>query len=272
MKSKVLIGLPSYRGEFHPLMTTSLDKLIQHTRREQPEMDLAVRKQFGTVLCVNRNKLAQMARTIKATHLLFIDSDMVFDEDALLRLLAHDRDIVSGLCTQKVEPYAVVAKRRDDKGAWKNVKGLEDGRFYSDLDGVGCAFTLIKTRVFDDVGEPWFAMPPLTLMENYPLVLKADKGLRSALSELVHQDKPVPIDTIRDLLVAYEWKGVDHGYSKYVIGEDVYFSDKARCAGFEVCLDASLVIGHIGEHVYSIDDYVEYKKQREINEKAEGAA
>ena len=147
---------------------------------------------------------------------MFIDTDMVFDDDALLRLLAFDRDIISGLCVVSGPPFNPVAKRLNEEGTYAVVDGLADGRFYSDLDGVGAAFLLVKTDVFRKVEAPWFAMPP---------------------------------------------------YGKEVLGEDFYFCQKAKEAGFEICCDASLIIGHIGTYVYTINDYLEYKAERERREK-----
>lgn len=258
-------------------MTFSLDVMIQYMKKEHPEVRLAVRKEPGSILCDNRNRIVKKGRLIKATHLLFIDSDMAFDKDALVRLLKHDRDVVSGLCTIKNPPYSPVALRRNEGGAWAKVdpNELVEGRFFSDLEGVGCAFTLIKMGVFDELEEPWFAMPPMFMVDSYRSVIKAEKGLRDALKELVCQDEKVPPDVLEKLLTAYEWKPVDHGkHSGAVMGEDIYFCDKVRHAGIEVCLDTSIVIGHIGEHVCCIDDYVQYKKQREEEaaEKAESAA
>lgn len=270
MNKSVVIGLPTYRGDFHPRMTLSLDRLIQHTQKERPDIKLGVKKYSGTILADNRNQIVKRAIEVGANHVLFIDSDMCFDEDALLQLLACDRDIVSGLCTIKSPPYHPVALRRNEGGGWTmgDRSKYTEGRFFSDLDGVGMAFTLIKTEVFRKVEEPWFAMPPLCMVDSYRSVHKAEKGLRMALTELVHQDNAVGVDVIQSLLDSYAWKEVDHGkHGLTVMGEDIFFCDKARHADFEVCLDSSLIIGHIGEHVYTIEDYKEYKKQREEDKK-----
>lgn len=270
MRTDILIGLPTYRGDFHPRMTLSLDRLIQYTRTERSDLNLGIKKYSGTLIADNRNQIVKKAIGVDASHVLFIDSDMCFDEDALLQLLACNRDIVSGLCTIKSPPYHPVALRRNEGGAWTmgDRSRYTEGRFFSDLDGVGMAFTLVKIEVFRKVSEPWFAMPPLCMVDSYRSVHKAEKGLRMALTELVHQNQAVGADVIKSLLDAYAWKEVDHGkHGLTVMGEDIFFCDKARHAGFEVCLDSSLIIGHIGEHVYTIDDYIEYKKQRKEDEK-----
>src|SRR5439155_10669223 len=102
------------------------------------------------------------------THLLLIDSDMQFEEDALDRLLAHGVDICSGLATKRVDPPVPVAKvwleSRQTYGElreWPNEKGLIE------VDAVGAAFLLLTRKVIVDLagayhpkefresGNPW---------------------------------------------------------------------------------------------------------------------
>lgn len=206
----VVIGLLSHHGECFRRTQISIDALVRHTH--QQGVQLAIAREYGAIIPRSRNKIVDRALVLKAKYVLFIDSDMVFDEDALMRLLAHKRHIVSGLCVNRGEPYRPVVKMIDNEGQWVLVPNLEDGKFRDDVDGVGCAFLLIDTEVFEKVDKPWFAMPAW------------------------HED---------------------------VMGEDYYFCHKAKEAGYDICVDCSLIVGHIGEHVYTMSDYLEYKKQRE---------
>jgi len=194
-------------------MQISLDALVR--KSHEAGVRLAIKKRYGSMICVSRNKIAELAIDTKTTHVLFIDSDMVFDDDALLRLLALKRDIISGLCTMAGEPYSPVVKRLGEDGTYRPIPEVVDGRFRSDVDAVGCAFLLIKTSVFEKLERPYFAMPP---------------------------------------------------YGEGVMGEDVYFCRKAKEAGYDICVDCSLEIGHIGEHVFTINDYRNYKEAYEEQE------
>ena len=200
----VLIGLVTHHGEFAPKMSMALDALV---KRSCKDADLAIFKAFSAMLPHNRNLCAAEAIKLNASHLLFIDSDMVFDDDALLTLLKHDRDIVSGLCVARKPPFRPVAKVLREDGVYVVRENLGDGRFYSDLDGLGAAFLLVKTDVFRKTPPPWFAMPP---------------------------------------------------FKTGVMGEDIYFSKVAKEHGYDLCIDSSLVIGHIGEHTYTIYDHENY--------------
>ena len=213
----VLIGLLSHHGEFAQGMQVSLDALVR--RSHQSGLNLAIKKRYGSVIPRSRNELVQLAIDIQARYLFFIDSDMVFDDDVLLRLIAHERDIVTGLYVVRSAPYTPLACVLNDRDHYDPREGLNEGRFYSDIDGCGCGCLLIKLGVLEKLSPPWFAMP--------------------------------------------EWQGG-------VMGEDYYFSRKAKAIGFDICVDTSVVVGHLGEYVYTINDYINYKAEREAREAEEG--
>ena len=211
----VIIGMPTYNNHVCHRTTASLDKLISATHGTG--VSLAIPRGASSILPKQRNDLVWKMLEMQATHLLFIDSDMVFDGDFLLYLLDHNRDIVSGLCVSRGAPYTPVVRMKNKDGKYRPVDGLEDGRFIEDVDGVGMAFCLIKKRVFEKIEPPWFAMPP---------------------------------------------------YGNEVQGEDYYFCEKAKLAGFQISVDCSLVVGHITDHPVTIYDYVNYKLEREKQEAA----
>jgi GT2 family glycosyltransferase len=140
------------------------------------------------------------------THILFLDADMVWPTDVLLRMLAHhDKGIVSGLYHLKGGDYAPVAM-----GDGKTVEGMGDLIVYThDRDyqetgaelrpqqvvGMGCA--LVPMAVFRALGQrPWFQ---------------------------------------------YEYD--DQGWP--AVSEDVPFCRKAREAGFPIWLDPMVKCGHV---------------------------
>lgn len=253
MANNVLIGLLSYKGEYHPKMKDSLTRLIRRSSKEG--IGLATTEKHGALIAQSRNDIAKLAVENKCSHLLFIDSDMTFDDDALIRLLRFDRDIISGMAVARCEPFNPVAKIKDKDGNWKVAEGLEEGRFRSDLDGVGCAFLLIKTKVFEDLKAPYFAFPPLCQTMQLQAAQKAIGDCRGARTT-----------DVESVLADYDEEMSRIGDGGDVIGEDYYFCQKAKEAGFDICLDASLIVGHIGEHVYTMTDYFNYKEERESRE------
>ncbi|HOA79894.1 MAG TPA: hypothetical protein PKK61_02365 [Defluviitaleaceae bacterium] len=110
----------------------------------------------GSLVYAARNDFTKQAIEGGYSHLLFIDSDMVFNADALNVLLHHNKDIISGSIFSRVPPYkpCFYSKLRlGEPGEiiCENVKKLQDG--LQEVEGVGTAFLLIKTQVLKDIIE-----------------------------------------------------------------------------------------------------------------------
>lgn len=176
----------------------------------------------------SRNHIVKEFLKTDCTHLLFIDDDMVFDQDAVMKLLAHDVDICTGIAYQRGEPYAPCAfiLNPDTKCFHPTEVGEKKGM--AQVDAVGGYFPLIKRHVLENTDGPWFVYGDISLGYN---------------------DNP---DT----------DPVGKG-----IGEDIYFCVKAKMAGFEIWLDTSLEIKHIGQPaIIDTDFFTEYKKSGKFDE------
>ena len=120
--------------------------------------ETAVMFQVGSLIYDARNKLAKQAIKMEADYTMWFDSDMVFEPDTMVRLLAHDAPIVSGAYFRRSPPYHLVAFDKCDM----------ENREWSDLPlptetvkcgGVGFGCVLIKTEVLFDVASKfgtWF--------------------------------------------------------------------------------------------------------------------
>ena len=104
-----------------------------------------------------RNKLAAQAIELDTDYILWLDSDMTFKPDTLVRLLKdaeeHDLDIVSGLYFRRAHPYTPVAFEKfdiDDEGAkFEHYNGELSG--LHKVEGVGFGCLLMDTQVVFDV-------------------------------------------------------------------------------------------------------------------------
>ena len=101
----------------------------------------------------NREELVKQAQKLNATHLLFVDDDMVFEKDAVIKLVERDKDIVGvHYNCRKFPPTTTVHMDEEKKKSikWENPDG------FMTCDAVGTGFMLIDLRVFDKLKEPWF--------------------------------------------------------------------------------------------------------------------
>lgn len=110
----------------------------------------------GSYIPNNRIKLVQTAIEVKASHILFIDSDMRFPSDTIERLLKANKDIVGANCKQRTQDEWT-ARKGDKFVSSTGRTGLEE------VDTLGFGVTLIDMKVFNGalrkIPEPWFAMP-----------------------------------------------------------------------------------------------------------------
>lgn len=126
----------------------------------------------------SRNKAAAIAIKENFDYVLFIDSDMLPPEDVFNRMIAHDKDIVSGLYFKRCDPYLPVVyktlKVNGNTVDYEVMQEWEDGLVK--VDGVGMGCCLIKTDVFKAIGHSFFT-PTLILSEDLAFCLRArEKG------------------------------------------------------------------------------------------------
>lgn len=131
-----------------------------------------------------RNLIASWAE--RYDYLFSVDSDIVFASDTLAQLLAHDKDIVSGLYIQRIpgrhtlEVYESNGHGGVSNISYERIKG--QGLVEIQACGFGCV--LIKSQVFKDVGYPYFEYYPAldhkdTISEDVDFCRKArDRGYK----------------------------------------------------------------------------------------------
>ncbi len=104
-----------------------------------------------------RNQIVAQALADKAvTHLLWIDSDMSFRhaQDALAKLLAHNKPVVSALYFSKEFPFRPHAYKSDGQGKYDSILDYPEGLFQADAVGMG--FCLVQRQVFEKIKHPHF--------------------------------------------------------------------------------------------------------------------
>ena len=99
---KLLIAIPT-TDQMPYQFVESLTKLIK--RLDADKIDYEVKFQSGTLVHVGRDKLALKAITGGFTHVLWLDSDMVFTEDLFSDLWDARKEFVTGIAHARREPY-----------------------------------------------------------------------------------------------------------------------------------------------------------------------
>lgn len=113
----------------------------------------------GSLIYTSRNDLATLAIQNEFDYVLWLDSDMQFKPDTLIRLMdtmqKNDLDIVTGLYFRRVAPYSPVLfdklELTDTKDALDFSEFKEIPKEIFEVGGCGFGCVLMKTDVFFDV-------------------------------------------------------------------------------------------------------------------------
>lgn len=119
--------------------------------------DCVLSMKTGSLIYTSRNSLATTAIQSEADFVFWLDSDMVFKPDTLVRMMdtlkKNDLDILTGLYFRRVPPYSPVLFDKLDidgvKADYSEYSKIPDDLFEVGACGFGCA--LMKTDVFFDV-------------------------------------------------------------------------------------------------------------------------
>jgi Anp1 len=106
----------------------------------------------------SRNQMTAAALAEGAEWLLWIDADMVFPPDALVRLLAHNVDIVGADYRRRAPPYPRIGKPITTLEAWRDIHKtpLVVPSRLTEVTMLGLGLMLVKAEVLQRMGQPSF--------------------------------------------------------------------------------------------------------------------
>ena len=158
---KLLIAIPT-NDYMHYQFVECLTKLVKRLDEDGIEYDIAY--QGATLVYVGRDKLAQKAMNECYTHMLWLDSDMIFTEDLLDDLMFSGKPFVTGIAHSRRAPHVSCVF----KEIWPKVDRWEGCEYPSNtfrIGGCGFACVLIETEIVRNVynknGTAFFPMREL---------------------------------------------------------------------------------------------------------------
>jgi hypothetical protein len=211
-----MVGIPAYDGRLNLKTAFALAKLAALAK--PLGVTLMLTQVSGCSLITKaRNSIVQDFLKSDATDLLFIDSDVVVTEDAILRLLAlsNGKDVTAG----------IYPRRGADRKFFLDMYYDEDGQFEFDENGlvrvlrIGTGFMLIRRHVL----EHMVARHP-----EWKYFNNVTNEHESAIFDLAVKD------------------------GEY-FGEDYLFCDRAGMEGFTVFLDPTISLPHVGTETFERD-------------------
>ena len=214
---KIFFGIPAYDHKVSLKQAISLMRFAQQAPAHG--IDITVGSICGcSVVSRARNLLVQDFLESDATDLMFIDADINFQPEDVIRLMAWVTEpgigVAAGIpCARKVEKTYIVTLDEDENGVTMNGMGLVRAK------RVATAFMMIKREVIE------------TLVKANPQWNYWDDRTQRTLSAI------------------FDFEVKENSY----VGEDYVFCDRARAAGFQVWVDPTIKLGHMGTIEYEGD-------------------
>ena len=143
-------------GHPTPGFAFSLAQFFLALRQQPPILrgwDIALVMGDGSVIHDNREKLADRAIAMAATHILYLDDDMTFASEAVLSLLNRNAPFVACNYPRRKPPHVGVASREDLTGL---IVTTPESTGMEPAHGAGFGMALITREVFAAIPKPWF--------------------------------------------------------------------------------------------------------------------
>lgn len=160
-KPKIYVCVPT-RDMMHSHFAYSLQALVKH--HALIGLDTHVEFSLGTLIGTQRESLVTIALDNDATHIMWLDSDMMFPENVCERLLAHDLPFVACNYSTRAMPFKAVAYQ--ELYNWESTLP-SDATGLVQVAGVGLGCALVNTKVFDNIYKPYFPITYTRKTDDY---------------------------------------------------------------------------------------------------------
>lgn len=214
---KLFVALPAYDFKVSLKLAVSLARLAQQLPKHG--IDMTIGSICGcSVVSRARNLLVRDFLDSDCTELMFIDADINFEPEDVLRLMAWASDPKKGIVggvprTRKANKVYIAQLDQDETGVTMNRMGLVRAK------RIATAFMMVRREVFE------------RLVNENPQWNYYDHN------------------TDKQLNAVFDFLVTEEGY----MGEDYLFCDRAREIGFEVWIDPTIKLGHMGVQEYEGD-------------------
>lgn len=212
-KCHLHIGLPCYGGQLFEATMTSFLQFVMVAQQVGLQWSLDTMANESLVQRARNNLMAKMMTNSKATHFMFIDSDIRFNPVSILQMISADKDIIAGLYPKKGYPISLNLN--------VNQETKVQGPLFT-VDTAATGFLMFKRKVYEDL----IAAHPNTKYVD-------DVGLGKQYEPFMFSIFDCYID--------------DKGH---YLSEDWAFCRRAKAIGYEIWADSRVILNHIGMHEF----------------------
>ena len=171
-----------------------------------------------SLVCRARNNLvAKFLANKNATHLMFVDADIAWDPEYVLRMVLHDKGVVCGAYPMKTEPIRYVINR---------LEGGQSADPLYEVSTAGTGFMLIKREIIESLIEK---LPETKYRDNLNLGAQFEPHMYALFDTMIDEN------------------------GNY-LSEDWTFCKRVReILGKPIWIDAGINLDHLGTHRFRGD-------------------
>lgn len=206
---KLMIVIPAYDGKLNITAAFQLPQLALAAQKHGFQIHLA-HMSGCSIITRARNSLVNQFLESDCSELLFIDSDINFTVNDVLRIMAlgSDKDVVAGAYPRRAKDQKFFVDIHYNE--FGGIELTENGLLR--VDRVGTGFMFIRRHVFDKL---------MALHPEWKYYVDVENTHHYSF---------------------FDFAVTPQGY----MGEDYLFCDRASEAGFKIYLDPDINLGHYG--------------------------
>lgn len=247
----IVVGTPCFGG----LVTQDYTMSLLNLSAAAPKagFDVAVIL-LGNDALITRGRSAIVARFLDnpaTTHLLFIDADITFSPELVIRMMQFDKDFVAGLYPAKIIDWQQLANRFGQTGETLDEAGLAyvgdvcTGNERKDENGfatgvyAGTGFQLIKRKVFERMITA-YPETKYKAAHAFPRSSNASENLYALFDCMIDPETGV------------------------YLSEDYAFCRRWRAIGGEIWLDLTSKLVHTGNYSFRGNAAAHFAQPRQV--------
>lgn len=260
---KIAICTPAYGGQLTTGYTSSLIKTIEVFNKKGIKYVPLFLNNESLVQRARNTLVAQALADPSITHILFIDSDITWHGEAILRLLEKDGDIVGGIYPHKHYAWERLVQPDDMKriqselNAWVQLekmsgRNIRPDQYVAKLKSYLLKFNIVfpknqtQTRIENGFVEVERIATGMMLIKREVFM-----RMKEAHPDWHYKPNTLPSKELIDQLSPYSYAffdcKIDDGQ---YLSEDWYFCSEWKKLGGKVWADISMTLVHSGFHSF----------------------
>jgi hypothetical protein len=144
LKRTVIIGTPSYDGKLEAHFVSALIDACKLAQEEGINL-VPIFLSYDALVQRARNDLVALALKYKVESLIFIDQDIVFEPEWILKLIASDKHVVGGIYRKKTDEQELYPVKL------KEIEIQQDGTI--SVDGLATGFLKLSNKALSMLWE-----------------------------------------------------------------------------------------------------------------------